>query len=972
MVRVAVPDRRRAARLGLLVVLAVLAGSPAVAHAASPSSLSATGSLNVARASQTSTRLFGGRVLVAGGQGAGGMLASAELFNPNNGAWTPTGSMGTARALHTATLISDRPNACLSNCGKVLVAGGLGPSGQPLASAELYDPATGSWTVTGALKTPRASHTATLLSNGKILVVGGSGPDGQPLASAEIFNPGTGSWTATASLATARSSHTATLLKNGKVLVVGGVGSNGQPLSSAEVYDPSGNAGAGSWTPTASLADARSAHTASALGDEISGTSDPRVLVVGGVGAGGSRLASAEMYNAGNGTWTRADPLANARAFHTAGVLSDGSVVVAGGSGPGGQALASVELFRPASGRWTPIGSLATPRSAHRATVLLDGRLLMAGGNGPGGVRLASAELYRPSLTDDHWAPTASMRTARSAHTATLLPNGEVLVAGGQTSFDNFRTVGPGCCNIAPLASAELYHPASGTWTETGSLGRARSFDTATLLQGSPAQCASNCGKVLVAGGFGAVEPPGPTGNAVALASAELYDPATGRWTTTGSMSGARGWHTATMLENGKVLVAGGSSSPVAGNAIDTAEIYDPVTGTWTPTGSLKVGGLPNKTGPQGAREVPAAALLSGSPAQCGNNCGKVLVVGGTGGFGSGPSFSSAELYDPATGTFRRTADLAESRQPYENATRLLNGSVLVGGGFHSPFTDFPPHLDNAEVYDPVTETWRVTGLLRDRRLYQSQTLLPGGELLAAGGVAGGNAPGFPYKPGPGLLSSEVYNPAGNGWGTTTFMSTGRLLHTATLLPSGPPSVCGENCGKVLVAGGDRELIGNFVPSARYVNPLSSAELYTPGGAVAPVVSGYRLTNNPFVVSRRRTPAFGRAARARKHKKATTFRYVLSEAAPVRIVITQRLVGRRKGKRCLAPTRNLHHARRCARVIRKGTLTRTSHRGANRFAFSGRIGSRALKPGRYQATLTATASPKTSRPRTITFTIVIR
>lgn len=931
--------------------------------------LSQARSLNVARASDTSTRLFGGKVLVAGGKGAGGTLASAELFNPNNGTWVATGSLSTARASQTATLISNRPPVCGTSCGDVLVAGGIGANGEPLASAELFNPVTGRWTPTGALTDARSLHTATLLSTGRILVVGGVGANGQPLATAEVYNSSTGAWTETAPLATPRYSHTATILSNGNVLVAGGVGSNGQPLTSAEVYDPKANSGAGSWTPTGSLADARSGHTATALGDEISGTSDPRVLVVGGIGPGGNRLASAEVYNQQNGTWTRTGSLANPRASHSAAVLPDGTVLVAGGSGAGGRPLASVELFTPASGRWATVGSLATPRAAHRATVLLDGRVLVAGGAGPGGRPLASAELYTPSLTDGHWTPTASMRTARAGHTATLLPNGEVLLAGGHISFDNFRTAGPDCCNVSPLASAELYHPKSGTWTTTGSLGQARTFDTATLLTGSRSECGSNCGKVLVAGGFGAVSPSSPTGNAQALASAELYDPATGRWTATGSMSGRRAWHTATRLENGKVLVAGGTSSPVAQNAIDTAEIYDPVSGNWTPTGSLQVGGLPNKTGPQGARGVHAAALLSGSPAQCGNNCGKVLVVGGTGGAGSGPSFSSAELYDPLSGTWRRTADLAQTRQPYEEATRLLNGKVLVAGGFNSPFTTAPPHLNTAEVYDPLTETWTPTGLLRDRRLYQSQTLLPSGQLLAAGGLAGGNAPSFPYKPGPGLLSSEVYNPAGNGWSTTTFMDTGRLLHTATLLPSGPRSVCGDNCGKVLVAGGDTDLMGNFIPSASYLNPLSSAELYTPGGAVAPIVTGYRLTNKRFAASRGRTTPFGRAHRT---KRGTTFLYTLSEAATVQIVITQRTSGRREGKRCVAPTRRLRQARRCARIITKGTLTRTAHAGANKVAFSGQIGRKALKPGRYQATLTATSSAKTSRPRTITFTIVNR
>ena len=208
----------------------------------------------------TATLLPNGKVLVAGGYDSDGALASAELYDPASGTWTATGSLATARVRHTATLL---PN------GKVLVAGGVDSSGysrergtlrsgerdldghrQPrhrtllitrrrccptarcssqadhgnvgvLASAELYDPASGTWTATGSLTTARYGHTATLLPNGKVLVAGGYNGLGY-LASAELYDPASGTWTATGSLATARYDHTATLLPNGKVLVAGG------------------------------------------------------------------------------------------------------------------------------------------------------------------------------------------------------------------------------------------------------------------------------------------------------------------------------------------------------------------------------------------------------------------------------------------------------------------------------------------------------------------------------------------------------------------------------------------------------------------------------------------------------------------------------------------------------------------------------------------------------------------------------
>lgn len=314
----------------------------------------------------------------------------------------PAVGMKAARQSHTATLLND---------GRVLVTGGSDPSGASLATAELFDPATGSSTPTGSMAAARVLHTATLLNDGRVLIIGGHDSTGNAITSAESFNPASGSFSPAGVLVTARFSHTATLLKDGMVLVTGGT--NG--LASAELFNPT----TGTFSPTGNMITGRTLHAASLLGD---GT----VLVTGGLDDYNHSLATAEIFNPSTGTFAATGSMEASRVLHSATLLNDGKVLFAGGT----QAVTTAELFDPGTGVFTPTGSMEVTRFAHTATLLSDGTVLVVGGS-PDAANdaLTAAELFNPSTGT--FTATGSLMAPRVYHTATLLVDGKVLVTGG-------------------------------------------------------------------------------------------------------------------------------------------------------------------------------------------------------------------------------------------------------------------------------------------------------------------------------------------------------------------------------------------------------------------------------------------------------------------------------------------------------------------------------------------------------------
>ncbi len=334
---------------------------------------------------------------------------------------------------------------------------------------------------------------------------------------------------------------------------------------------------------------------------------------------------------------------------------------------------------------WTSTGGMHFARASHTATVLPNGLVLVAGGTGGSGGALVSSELYNPA--SGTWTTTGNLHVGRVSAQSVLLPNGMVLTMGGCINND---------CLSSTTKSAEIYNPVTGTWTVTGSMRTARAEFIAVLLPSK---------KVLVAGGCTSY---GTNGCIAVTTAAELYNPATGTWTATGAMRAARMAMTGTVLMNGKALIAGGQTA--ASDALGSSELYNPATGTFTLTGRLLT-----------PRSGHTATLLTS---------GFVLMAGGEN--VNGISISKAELYNPATGTYAATGNMPSNRQEHR-AVLLPNGSVLVVGGNNVNATTTTP-LASCAIYNPATGTWTTASAMKTARADHTATLLATGHVLAAGG----------------------------------------------------------------------------------------------------------------------------------------------------------------------------------------------------------------------------------------------
>jgi N-acetylneuraminic acid mutarotase len=361
-------------------------------------------------------------------------------------------------------------------------------------------------------------------------------------------------------------------------------------------------------------------------------------------------------------------------------------VLVVAGFAIGLFAISTSNASAQTSGTWTNTGSLNTPRAGHTATLLPSGDVLVAGGRDATG-DLASAELYTPAT--GMWTSAGSMSTPRISHSATLLGNGDVLVAGG----DNATGV---------LASAELYTPATGQWRTTGSMSIPRSSHGATLLLN---------GEVLVAAG----------NNNGTSNTAELYDPSKGSWHGTGTMQSDHAF-SLTLLKDGRALAvddAGSTGAP--------GELYDPSSGQWSLTGALYYAHSGNSI----------AALANGEVLAYGNHF----------------ACYAAQIYNPTANTWSRTTGQCGTGISFGPLAPLATGKALLAGGSiicSGKATEVP----NADLYDPSTNGWLSTGRLNQARLGHTLTRLLNGQVLAAGGSSKDSSGATTY-----LTSAELYTP---------------------------------------------------------------------------------------------------------------------------------------------------------------------------------------------------------------------
>ncbi len=706
----------------------------------SAATITPTGDLVLKRYRATTTVLPDGRILVAGGT-ASTTTASMEIYDPATGVFSETSPLTEPREGAVAVAL---PN------GKVLFVGGNERNGtsSTLASAELYDPVSGqSANITGPGQR-RTDATATLLADGRVLIAGGfdsgsGGVDGEPgignVGIAQIYDPVTGNFSTTGTMVTSRRDAAAVLLRDGRVLFVGGSNFDSGFAATLEIYDPE----SGQFVAAATMPGPdRHKPVVTLLADD-------KVLIAGG------NTATALLYDVAGNTFASTGSMLSVRFNASAALLPDGSVLIAGGQSGQYTAPTVIERYLPWTGEFVAAGELASVHSLAAFSLLPDGRALIAGGLIPppdsnhGITLVGKAELIDarvPQIT-----AAASLDVARRDPAASVLPDGDVLIAGGFGQGGQL------------LGSAERYDNASGSFVAVGAPLQARSHASVALMPQ---------GKVAFVGGAAA--------DGSVLNTAETYDPATHAFTAVaGRLRHARAAAASALLADGRLLVVGGRAAD--GSVLANAELFDGYNRMFRRGGDLNT-----------ARSEASATLLPN---------GQVLIAGGRKADGA---LAGAELYDPVQRSFSATGNASLARRG-AIAVLLRNGKVLLAGGRSDNDDAVPPQtLANAELYDPASGTFTATGAMATPRFGASARLLSDGHVLFAGGIdASGNT----------LASTEIYDPQRGEFSAGPSLGSPRALAAIAVLPR----------GEVLLAGGGNQ--GNALAGSAIFDPVAVAGL---------------------------------------------------------------------------------------------------------------------------------------------------
>jgi hypothetical protein len=797
------------------------------------------GNTNSPRFAHTATLLQNGQVLIAGGQTdptPTGAYNTAEVFDPTTWLFTPLSAIMTSvREGHTATLL---------NNGQVLISGGDVPGTGSLNTAEIYNPAANTFTaVTARMTAPRIFHSATLLNGGTVLITGGAtdaSNSSAPLSNAEIFYPTSQTFTAVPTTMTSvREQQTVTLLNDGTMLESGGTdGTN--IFNTAELYVTSRLTGLTSVaispaTPSVPLGTQQllvatgtfSNGSTQVLSSALWSSSSASVLTMSNdatdtgfatsVGLGNATVTATAVGISGSTTITVPAPtltsitlsplsptlpMGTSQQFTATGVYSDGS-------------------FRDltSTATWTSSASAATVSSAGLVAGVSQGTSTIQASSGSQSasttVTVGAPVLVALALTPS--TATIALGTTQQYQVVGTYTDGSTQ---NLTSAVNWSSVPQ---NVAPISAAGLASSTGqGTATITARSGRLNSVATlhvtsanlvsitlvpsATSIPVNSQQqfeatghysdgsnqditttvtwSASGTGIASVSATGVASALAGGTSTITATVGAVTGTAALMVDTGTISLHTSRYQHSATLLNSGAVLIAGGISCPSSGSCtyLNSAEVYDPSVGTVAITGNMAT-----------ARSAPAVLL--------GN--GKVFIAGGYSCDSSGncASLGSAEIYDPAAGTFSSAGNMTANRDSH-TMTLLSSGQVLIAAGETCSSATSCTALSTAEIYDPVAHTFTATGSLHAARFNASAVALSSGQVLIAGGFNGTSY----------AARGELYDPiAGTFSNTATNLNTPRANATATLL----------NNSRVLIAGGST----CNSPGC----PTSVAELYNGG-----------------------------------------------------------------------------------------------------------------------------------------------